>query len=161
MTGLNLAQLKHLIVAPTLTAIGLNSPAAVNLVTGTALVESGAAALSQIGGGPALGLWQMEPFTENDCWGSYLAFQPDLAARVRALMVPAVSAAARTNQLVGNLPYAAAMCRIKYRRAAAPLPAADDAAGLAGYWKAAYNSADGAGLVDAARIALFQQAINA
>lgn len=65
--GLDVGQLKHLIVAPALAALGLGGDSAVNLVTGTALAESRAAYVRQLGGGPALGLWQMGPATHDDC----------------------------------------------------------------------------------------------
>jgi hypothetical protein len=57
MTGLNIPHLKYDVIESTLVALGLASTAALNLVTGTALVESGAQYLVQNGGGPALGLW--------------------------------------------------------------------------------------------------------
>ena len=52
------------------------------------------------------------------------------------------------DEMVWNLKLAAAMCRIHYRRVAAPLPAADDIEGLAAYWKTYYTTAAGAGTVD-------------
>ncbi|MFT9325008.1 MAG: hypothetical protein ABF537_12850, partial [Acetobacter sp.] len=61
MPGLDLAQFKALLVSPVLGQLELGGNAAVNLLTGTALVESGLVWLRQNGGGPALGLWQMEP----------------------------------------------------------------------------------------------------
>lgn len=50
MTGLNLPQFKAEIVVPTLNAIGLGGDAAVNLLTGTALVESSLVYLRQVNG---------------------------------------------------------------------------------------------------------------
>ncbi|GBQ69994.1 hypothetical protein AA15237_0754 [Komagataeibacter xylinus NBRC 15237] len=50
-----LADLKARVIAPTLAFIGLGGPAAVNLLAGIALVETGCRALVQ-DGGPALGL---------------------------------------------------------------------------------------------------------
>lgn len=161
MTGIDIAQLKYDVVEPALVAIGMASTAALNLVTGTALAESGGVFLKQIGGGPALGLWEMEPATEIDCWANWLDYQPALSAMVKALLWPYNTTAQRTNQLIGNLPYGAAMCRIRYRRAAPPLPAYNDAAGMAAYWKQNYNSALGAGAADVAHATLFKAAINA
>lgn len=160
MPGLNLSHLKHHIVDPALEAIGLFSPAALNLVTGTALVESAATYLVQ-NGGPALGLWQMEPATERDCWDNFIKFDAALSAAVKSLLPPMAQGDARTQQLIGNLSYAAAMCRVKYRRSPQALPAADDAAGLCQYWKAVYNSSLGAGVTDAAHVSAFEQAIRA
>ncbi|CAM2806291.1 hypothetical protein [Komagataeibacter xylinus] len=67
----------------------------------------------------------------------------------------------RAAQLIGNLPYACAMARLKCHRAPDPLPATDDAAGQCRFWKANYNTALGAGHTDPAHIALFAQAIEA
>ena len=85
MPGLDLAQVKALLVQPVLAGLGLGGSAAVHLLTGTALVESGLVWLGQTGGGPALGLWQMEPATHDDCWRNFLAFRPALAATVGQL----------------------------------------------------------------------------
>ena len=155
MSGLDLSHLKYDVVEPALTTLGLMSTAALNLVTGTALVESSCTYLTQIGGGPALGLFQMEPATEQDIWTNYLAYQHDLSARVRSLLSPG----ATTAQLVGNIPYAAVMCRIKYLRAPQAMPGAKDAAGQAAYHKLIYNTAGGAADADT-NTPLFQQVID-
>jgi hypothetical protein len=139
MTGLNISQLKKFVVEPALTFIGLNEPVAINLVTGTAIVESGAQYLHQVGSGPALGLFQMEPATEQDCWVNYLKYLPSVEARIKSVLAPGET----TPQLVYNLFYAAIMCRIKYKRAKEALPE-NTALALATYHKNIYNSALGA-----------------
>lgn len=154
--GLHLGQFKALIVRGTLAQIGLAGDAAVNLLTGTALVESELYFLRQMGG-PALGLWQMEPATHDDCWQNFLNTQPQLGQSIRML-------AGRRNPtvalLITNLAYACAMARVKYLRAAPPLPAATDAAALSAYHKRIYNTARGA--ADPIRnTPFFQQAIDA
>lgn len=158
MTGLNISQLKNLVIKPSLEFIGLYSDAACNLVTGTALVESGASYLHQVGTGPACGLWEVEPGTEKDCWDNYLRYNAELSTKVRQLMGqgPEIPNA----QLIGNLFYGAAICRIKYARSLHPLPAANDAAGLANYHKSIYNTALGAANAEK-NIPLFLQAIRA
>lgn len=159
MSGIDIAQLKHLVVMPTLMGLQLYSPSAVNLLTGTALAESRATYLHQNGGGPALGLWQMEPATHDDCWVNFLDFFPDagFTLAVEAMLTQDIPS---VQQMVSNLRYACAMARIKYYRAPAPLPAADDAAGLSAYHKTVFNTALGAADA-AANIPLFQQAIAA
>ncbi|RFD18478.1 hypothetical protein DY926_16415 [Komagataeibacter melaceti] len=159
MSGLCLAQLKRGIIAPALAHIGLGGDAAVNLLAGTALVESGLAYTRQIHG-PALGLWQMEPATHDDIWATFL---PDVRLSLLrgAVLDLAAHWPARLAQLAGNLPYACAMARLKYYRAPEPLPAATDAAAMCRMWKGTYNSNLGAGAADARHVALFQQAIGA
>lgn len=138
---LRVAQLRTYVVRPALVTLGMWSEAAEALVTGTAAAESGLEALVQ-SGGPALGFWQIEPATHADCWSNYLGYRPELAGRV-------MLAAGRDAQtppkppddwLIFNLRYAAAICRIKYARDSAPLPAADDLEGLARYWLRVYNA---------------------
>jgi hypothetical protein len=160
MTGLNLTQLKYDVVEPALVAIGLASTAALNLVTGTALVESGAQYVRQRDNGPALGLWQVEPATETDIWLTFLGYNTALAAQVKTLLQPYNSVDQRTAQLVANMAYGAAIARLKYRRAREPLPVWNDAAAMAAYHKRIYNTALGAANA-ATNTPLFQSAIDA
>lgn len=154
--GLHISQFKLLIIRTTLQEIGLASDAAVNLLLGTALVESGIYFLRQLRG-PALGLWQMEPATHDDCWHTFLNQKADLAQAVRLI---AGRESPSASLLIGNLPYACAMARIKYLRAPSPLPLATDATALSAYHKQFYNTPLGA--ADPAKnAAAFQQAINA
>ena len=133
-------QFRRLVIRPALQAIGLCSPAAERLLLGTALTESGLRRLHQVGG-PALGIFQIEPATHADVWANYLAYRENLASRVASL----ASQRPRLDQLVWNLAYATAIARLIYYRRPEPLPAAADLAGLARYWKAHFNSALGAG----------------
>lgn len=155
---MNPRHLRELIVRPVLKELDLWSEAAEALVMRTAAQESRLDALRQYGGGPALGLWQMEPATHRDIWVNYLRYKWTLGAEVGAY-VPGLQAGwssypesfevlagpRGTRQLVGNLPYAAAMCRIHYLRKPGAIPAADDVAGQAAYWKQHYNTALGHG----------------
>lgn len=148
-------QLRDLVVRPALEHIGLWSLAAEQLVMGTAAQESRLTYLAQVGGGPALGLWQMEPATHLDIWANFLRFRKDLRRHVIGLLAPGVPAALTAAAdptvapgpmaLVLNLSYAAAMCRVHYYRSKAALPAEGDVAGMAKRWKSSYNSAAGAG----------------
>lgn len=157
MPGINLTDLKYQVVEPALSVIGLNTLAALNLVVGTAVAESSASFLVQSGGGPALGLWQMEPATEQDIWDNFFFYNPTMANQVQSMMAPG----ATTPQLVWNLLYGASMCRVKFWRSPTLLPAYNDASGMANFWKSAYNTSLGIGSVDTAHIAMFQSAIDA
>ena len=117
-----------------------------DLVMGTAAAESGLTYLSQVGGGPGVGLWQMEPETHMDVWRNWLDFRGSLAGRVlRACLLGEIPG---PGVMAWNLRYAALMCRIHYRRVAEPLPAARDWAAMARYWKQHYNTVAGAGRPD-------------
>lgn len=146
--GLSLDQLRELVVRPVLTELGLHSPAAETLVLGTAITESRLRYLKQIGTGPALGLWQCEPFTHSDLWRTTL-YGKHLGARVSKLAVAYSGLHPPHTQLVTNLSYAAAICRVHYYRIKQPLPANEPAA-LARYWKQYYNTPLGAGTVEKA-----------
>ncbi len=130
------------VIRPALRRLALKGAAAEALLLGTALTESGLSALVQRRGGPALGLYQIEPRTHADLWRNYLAFRPALAARVIGLSAGGLPS---SRQLVWNMGYATAMARLVYRRRPEPLPAADDLEGLAAYWKAHFNSRAGRG----------------
>lgn len=146
---MNLEQLRELVIRPALKHIDLWSAAAENLVLGTALVESKGEYIHQVGGGPALGLWQMEPATHDDIWTNYLRYQLEIAEKVLTLTT-AAEITEGALELIGNLYYGAAMCRIHYRRVSEPLPQEKDADGMARYWKAHYNTSRGAGTVEKA-----------
>jgi hypothetical protein len=160
MSGLYASHLKALVVRPALIKLGAAyaSEAAVNLVTGTALAESGACYLKQLGAGPALGIYQMEPATAEDIWQRWLMAdaQADVRPVMAAMLTPGVSV---ENALVWDLRFATAMCRLRYRPAAPPLPDAGNAAALAGYHAQFYNRGGAANA--AANTHLFQQAIAA
>lgn len=144
--GINPQQLKLHVIRPTLQHLSLWSPAAEQLVLGTALTESRGEFIKQLGSGPALGLWQMEPATHDDIWQNYLRYNPELAGAVSEL----TTAAAITKgalEMAGNLYYGGAMCRVHYRRVRHALPTAGDALQLARYWKDFYNTLQGAGTV--------------
>ncbi len=139
---LNIPQFRASIVRPTLEAIGAHNEAAESLVLGTALQESNLHYLRQLADGPARGVYQMEPATHDDIWENFLAFRQELSDRVTAFLVPGQD---RVAQLVWNLAYATAMCRVHYMRVPHPLPAPDDVRGLAEYWKQHYNTPQGRG----------------
>ncbi len=130
------------VVRPSLDSIGLWSPAAERLLLGTAITESELTWLRQHGDGPARGVYQIEPATHADIWAHYLAYRARLAERVARLAAGAIP---RADQLTWNLGYATAIARLVYYRRPEPLPAADDLAGLARYWKAHFNTNLGAG----------------
>lgn len=146
---MNLGQLRTFVVRPALQHIQLWTPEAENLVMGTAIVESAADFLAQVGGGPALGIWQMEPLTHDDIWANYIGYRRPLVERMNQLTTSAAITAG-AHELVGNLFYAAAMCRVAYARAPEPLPPERDALAMAKLWKLRYNTPKGAGTVPGA-----------
>lgn len=148
--GIDPHQLTSLVVRPSIGRIGLWSFAAEVLVLGTALHESHARYVDQLtpGPGPAYGLWQMEAPTHEDLWRNFIRYNPVL--RDRLLEIAGYDSQPRppVEELVGNLFYGAAMCRVHYRRVREPLPGGAEE--LAGYWKRHYNTHLGRGTVEQA-----------
>lgn len=137
-------QLKELIVKPALEFIGLYSEDATNLVFETACVESRCGEyIAQYPTGPAKGIFQMEPATARDIYDNFLQYKPELKGKVEALKSEALT---MEENLVGNLYYAAAMCRVHYLRQPKSIPS--DLKGRAEYWKKYYNTEKGKGTVE-------------
>ena len=153
------------IIRPVLESLGFHRGDAARLrrdsglILGTACAESDCGRwLRQFDGGPAIGVWQMEPETYGDCWTNYLDARPILRAKildfassrsqqiehgddgvVRIIPPPA-------EEMIGNLPFACAMARIKYFRDPETIP--DTLHGQAEYWKKVYNTEKGAGTAE-------------
>lgn len=140
---IDVKQFTELVIQPALREIGLYSEAAEELLLGTALQESRLQYLKQLGRGPALGVFQMEPATYNDIWSNYLAYKPELAEKVARL-----AHKREAKSMATDLLFAAAMCRVHYLRVSAPLPGEGDVPGQAAYWKEYYNTYLGAGTED-------------
>jgi hypothetical protein len=143
--GIYPQDLRRYVVVPVLYQLDLLSDAAVSLLLGTAMHESNLTYLHQLNG-PALGLWQMEPFTHDDCWKNFLFFRRDLAARVRSIVGVAQPTA---EDMVTNNTYACAMARVRYRRVPGDLPP-NSPLELATYWKQHYNTPLGKGTIEQA-----------
>lgn len=137
------------VIRPVLAGLGLDQDlsAATELLLGTALQESGLVHRVQLGGGPARGLFQMEPNTHDDIWQNFLKFRPPLAQKVGAFLG---GSSPNSQLLTDNDQYAAAMTRVHYYRMGqivgrTPIPGSGDIPGMAAYWKAFYNTGQGAG----------------
>lgn len=152
--GLSPLHLRLFVIGPTLARLagpdapGIDSPAAVELLMGTAAQESGFRALDQFTGkgdrtlGPAYGLFQMEPATLDDLYDTFLAYRPALRERFERLRAPDPD---RTTQLATNLAFACAAARLRYYRSPVRLAAAGDVEGHARVWKEVYNTRLGKG----------------
>ena len=102
------------VVRPALTTLGLWSATAETLDLATAAHESGGFVhREQIGGGPALGLWQIEPFTANDTLDWLAGRHRDLLDKLNSLANNDLS---EEQNLRDNDLYGAAFCRLIYFR---------------------------------------------
>lgn len=112
----------------------LYSPEIVQLQLGTAAQESKFGTyLRQLGGGPALGAFQMEEFTFND-------LQKRFSSKFRIL------GAFSFEELEWNLKAAIIFCRIKYYSDKEPIPKTLEE--QAAYYKRVYNTYKGKATTD-------------
>ena len=138
-TGINHDDLRRLI-DDVLLSIDLYSPEAVALLLGTAAVESDLGYyLYQLNGGPARGIYQMEPATEKSLWLDFLAYRTPLRIKIHQV----TGRSGPGPWLAWDLAYQTVMARVKYRPVPEPLPSVDDTEGQARYWKLYYNTRKG------------------
>lgn len=131
------------VLRPVLRSMNLASHSAELLLLGTIAQESNFKYVEQLGGGPGLGLYQMEPATHADIWMNWLVHRRMWLERVQRwgnLEWPSAK------DLMWNHAYATAMARIHYYRVKEPLPEATPIA-LGAYWKRHYNTHLGAGTI--------------
>lgn len=132
---INVSQLRHEIIRPTLTRCLLWSQKAENLIVGTGLVESEFSYLRQIEG-PAISFWQLEPPTIT--WlVARLSVDKDLFLRVKNTLHYA-DLSVDPFIVTHNVAYACILARLKYWFDPTPLPDEDNILGMAKYWNRHY-----------------------
>lgn len=118
------SQVKQWIVQPTLAHLDREIPysrEAEELLLMTCAHESkGGMYIHQVGG-PALGIYQMEPKTARDIWENYLLFRDELSYLVADLL-PVRGRCGRETDLTDCLSYATAMARVHYFRVEEAIP---------------------------------------
>lgn len=122
---MNAKQLRELVIRPTLQYLSPTIPyseTAVELLMMTAAHESHLGEYIAQVGGPALGIYQMEPATEDDIHDGYLKYRRDLEQVVDNTMISALIRDIDGADLVYSLPYATAMARVHYFRVPEALP---------------------------------------
>lgn len=131
------------IVIPALSRLGLYSNPAERLLMGTAAVESNFVHFVQFGGGPARGMFQMEPPTFNDIMDRVLTGIRQAPLRA-AVLATAAYQPAGFSELTANHLFAAAMARAKYFSVAPAIP--KTLADQAHHWWTYYNGRSPNGL---------------
>ena len=92
---------------------------------------------TQVGGGPALSYFQMEPATLEDLYHNYLDYRPDLRSRLDAYLPSDMH---RIDALKNDDRYACAAARLQYARMPEALPNVADDMALAAYAKRYWNT---------------------
>ena len=122
----------------------LYSEDAVDLVYKTGNAETGYRHLKQMGGGPAIGFWQVEPATLIDIIDNYVKYRPELEKRLKSLGFSKIGIETR---VMSNIALQAVFCRLKYKRDKYALPKSSDLEAQARYWKRVYNTHLGKGTI--------------
>ena len=140
-------QLLDHIIVPTLKYMGGNydSKNARMLLLATAAIESKCGYYIKQIGGPALGIWQMEPNTEGDIWKNCDAlgvtgFHDLICNLVVDNGTPHSKSKWTDGDLIYSPVYACAMARLKYSMDSAPLPDHNDIEAVYREYKRIYNT---------------------
>lgn len=148
------AHLKGEVIEPALSYLcawnpAINSESAINLLVGIVAQESGGGRyLRQRGGGPALGIYQIEPATHDDLWDNYLHYHGTLQDFAVRASTRQSGVSRRAHELIYNNFYATVIARLLLWRIDEPLPAAHDVWELGAYWKRYWNTKNGKGIVE-------------
>ena len=117
---------------------------ALHMIMRTGMAETGFRKLIQMGGGPALGFFQVEPKTIMDTMDNYVKYRPKIENSLIELGYMENDVAYR---VMSNIALQVAFCRLKYRRDKNALPKWNDLEGQAKYWKKVYNTELGKGTI--------------
>ncbi len=124
----------------------MNSPEAVELLMMTAAQESFCGTyLQQLHGGPALGIFQMEPVTYRCLFNNYLQYDPEIIHRLESFFT--VHEGNFNIQMRGDIPYQIVIARLNYRRKPGNIPKAWETLQLAEYYKKYWNTHLGAATI--------------
>lgn len=128
------------------------SPVAEELLILTAAHESHLGLFTVQKGGPALGIYQMEPRTLADLYSNYLVYKPEIKKAVDFWLKNRAPKALPLDDLRDNVPYATAVARAQYLRFKEPLPETTDFDGLFQYYKKYWNTVQGKATYEKVRL---------
>ena len=128
-----------------LQTMGMYSKDALHMIMRTGMAETGFRHLKQMGDGPALGFFQVEPKTIMDTMENYVKYRPKIEDSLIELGFADNEVAYR---VMSNIALQVAFCRLKYRRDKKAIPPASDLEGQAKYWKRVYNTRLGKGTIE-------------
>ena len=133
------------IIEWTLNKIGMYSDDAAAMVFRTGMTETGYKHLKQMGDGPAIGFFQIEPATLNDVMDNYVLYRPAIKTDLYSLGYDDKDIEIR---IMGNIALQVAFCRLCYRRDSKSIPKLENIKAQAEYWKRVYNTKLGKGTVE-------------
>lgn len=127
-------------IIPAADTLGILTLPHLQIGFGTCAQESNFRNVRQDGGGPAIGLFQMEKATHDSLWANFIIYRPSLKAALKEIIRDEIVSA---DLMMMDIVYSAAMMLIRYLDSPGEIP--DDLAGQAAYWKLHYNTPQGAG----------------
>jgi len=150
MSGINKQQLLEHVIYPVINALGFDEgnekgSAALILYTGQQESQCGAY-IKQVGGGPALGLMQIEPATHSDMHNNWLSYRHHVYPKIFNVsgIDSDVELSTLEEMLIYNLRYSVAIARCIYRRSPLAIPEFGDDEAMWDIYKISYNSFMGA-----------------
>lgn len=137
--GICTEEFRQFVVRPTLEQLGHWSPAAENLLVGTAAKESGLGFHLTGQQNRGLGIYQIRPRIHRSIWDRFLVNHPALASKIRGLASQHEFLCHPHAELATNLSYATAIAWMIYYRHGKTLPEANDIEALGQYWQRNYQ----------------------
>jgi len=145
--GIFATDLRSLVIRPTLEHLDDWSPAAENLLLGTAAQESQLGfrlhnSQLQSHQSQGQGLYRISPNTHVQVWDEFLINDPELASRLRGLASQQQFLKAPHQELITNLSYATGVAWMVYKRNRVALPDANDIEALGAFWLHYFSKRD-------------------
>ena len=141
---MDLDQLRKHVIQETLTPLQLWSPQAEALLCATAANEThGGKYIRQSGGGPGVGIYQMEIKTHDALWRQQLSRPARLPLVRPMLQLFGFCRVPSADTMMWHLGYATFMARFFYLIIPEALPAAEDLKALWSYYKMYWNTEAG------------------
>ncbi len=145
--GIFATDLRSLVIRPTLEQLDDWSPAAENLLLGTAAQESQLGfrlhnSHLQSSQNQGQGLYRISPNTHIQVWDEFLITDPELASRLRGLASQQQFLKAPHQELITNLSYATGVAWMIYKRHRVALPDANDIEAMGAYWLQYFSKRD-------------------
>jgi hypothetical protein len=138
--GICAADLRDLVIRPTLLLLNEWSPTAENLLMGTAAQESQLGFRMHSDPLEGLGLYRISAQAHLHMWDKYLVTDPELASRLRGLASQQQFLKNPHNELITNLSYASGTAWMIYKQHQIQLPEKPSVQELAELWVAHYCS---------------------
>lgn len=141
-------QLRAYIIRPALKFIHMYSEGAEEMLIAICAQESDGGTYLKQEGGPALGIYQMEPSTHDDIWARFLMISDKEGKTINSLGYNIIKACRfiinpPAEVMIHNLYYATMMARCFWLRVPDPLPLSNDFNGLWRQYKRYWNTEKG------------------